>query len=143
MIERWPADAMHTPILLAHRQHSPPRCFRCREMQVAELRQRITHSVIYGSLAYFAALYMRHRYSERERDRSGSQHFVAVCDEEQQIRPQPSEHVGESQCGHADSLRHAYISIRTEQAFDPFVNSETIPFDFIHGVPKLRRQVRA
>jgi hypothetical protein len=60
----------------------------------------------------------------RDRDTKGkssgrrSEHFVAVRDEQQDVRANARERIRQSESCKADGLRHAHIGIGIEQTFD-------------------------
>jgi hypothetical protein len=50
----------------------------------------IAHGIVDGAFADFATLDVRYRNAQRQRDRDRGQHFVAVGDQQQQVRTQAS-----------------------------------------------------
>ena len=113
MVERGRAGAMHTPWLLAHRDHALSRGFSGGEMDVRQLGERVAYVVVDCALLDFAALDVRDGNTQSERDRGGREHLIAVGDEQQQVRPPGGERVGKAEDGEADGLGHPGVGVRT------------------------------
>ena len=65
VIQRRRTHTVYSPALLAHGQYASLRVFRRCEVNVAELRQRVAHSVVDGSLADLATLDVSYRDAKR------------------------------------------------------------------------------
>ena len=81
MIERRRADAVDTPLFLAHGDYARPRQLRGGEVNMAELGERVANGIVDGSFTHLAAFDMSQRDAEGQRDRGGRQHFISVRDE--------------------------------------------------------------
>jgi hypothetical protein len=138
MIKRWSARPVHTPFLLAHRDHSLPSGVRRSEVDMAHFRKGVAHSVVDRALAHLAALDVSYGNPQRQSHRRRSQHFVTISDQQKQVRPHLPEQIRQSQRGDADRLSHAHIGIRTEQTFDAGVDREAVIYNFLESIPEFR-----
>ena len=83
MIEGGRPHTMDPPTLFSHREHALRGVGSRREMQVADLGQRVANRVIHRSFADLASLHVSDRDPQGERRRGRRQHLVPIGDEQQ------------------------------------------------------------
>ena len=120
---------MNPPRLFPQADDPAPRRLRGREMHVGQLRQGVAYLVIDGALAHFAAFDMGDRNAQRQCRRGGSQHLIAIGNEEQKMGPPGSQRIRQAQNRHADRFGHARIAIGTQQALNPGLDGKPIALD--------------
>ena len=133
---------MNAPFFLVHGDDPPPGLEGGGEVDVGHLRQGVPHSIVNRPFADFSAFNMGDGNPQRQRDRSGSEHFVAVGNQKKNVRPHLPETIREAQRGHANGLGHADVGIRAQQTFDARSNWKSVVLNFPHRVAELGREVR-
>ena len=92
---------------------------------------------------HFAAFDVGDGNAQRERNRGGRQHLVAVGDQQQQVGPPCGERVGQAEDGDADGLGHAGVGVGAEQALDARLNGKSVALNLTDGRAELGREMRA
>ena len=134
---------MHAPRLLAHGDHAAARGFCRSEVDVGELGEGVADVVVDGALAHLAALDVGDGNAQGERDGCGSEHLVAVGDQQQQVGAPGGKGVGQPEDGDADGLGHTGIGVGTKQALDARLDGESVAFDLGDSHAEFGREMRA
>ncbi len=111
-----------------------------------QLGEGVAHLVVNGALADLAAFDVGDGNAQRESNRCGRQHLIAVGDEQQQIGPPCRERVGQPEDGDADGLGHAGIGVGTEQALDARLDlhaGNAVALDLVERRAEFGREMRA
>jgi hypothetical protein len=133
---------MDAPGLFAHGNDARFCIFRGSEMDVAHFCERVANGVVDGAFADFAALDVGDGNAKGQGNACGSQHFVAIGNEKEQVRANLRQRIGQRKSGQADGFGHADIGIGTKQAFEAGGDGDLVAFDFANGLAELRREVR-
>ena len=115
---------------------------RGSEMDVAHLGERVAHGIVDGAFADFAAFDVGDGNAKGQRNCSGSQHLVAVGNEQKRSGRIWPEAVRQAESSHADGLGHADVRIGTKQTLDAGGDLETVALDLADGLAKFGRKVR-
>ena len=112
-------------------------------MNVAQFGERIANGVIDDAFADFPALDVRQRNAQRGRHGGRREHLVPVGGHQQQIGAHLPQAVGQAESRQTDRLGHADIAVRTQEAFDPRVDAETVLLDLPRGAAEFGGKVRS
>ena len=88
---------MDTPGLFSHRDDASAGIVRRSEMNVTHLGDRVPNGVVDGAFADLAAFNVGDGDAQSKCDGGGSEHFVAVGDEQEQVGAQATKQVGETE----------------------------------------------
>src|SRR6202795_1611352 len=132
---------MDAPFFFPHGDHPTRRSSDLSKMNVAHLRESVTHGIVNRSLADFSSLDVCYWNSECQRNGCRREHFIAVSDQEKQVRAHLSQEIAETQRGNANCLGHSHVAVRAQQAFDSSMDIETIFLNLLKCVTKFGRKV--
>jgi len=109
---------------------------------VSEFGEGVAHLVIDCALAHFTAFDVGNRDAQSESSGGGRQHFVAVGDQQEQVRAPGSEGVSQTQNGEANGFSHAGVGVRAEQALDAGLDRKSVTLNFLDCHAELGRKMR-
>src|SRR5258706_10773821 len=134
---------MNPPWLFTHGNDAVARGEGRSEMDVRHFREGVANGVVDRAFADFTALNVRDGNPEGERDGGGSEHFVAVGDEEKKVGTKCAEVIGKAQRGDADCFSHADVGVGAEKTFDARGDLEAVVFNFADGGAEFRGEMSA
>jgi len=134
---------VNAPFFLVHGNDAAPRFVGRREMNVAHLGEGVANGVINGAFTDFASFDMGDGDSQGQRDGSRGEHFVAIGDQEKNVRAHLTETVRQTEGGDADGLGHADVGVGTQETLKLCGNRNAIFFDFADRVAEFGRKMRA
>ena len=134
---------MNAPFFFVHGDDAAARFERGSEMDVAHLGEGVAHGVIDRAFADLATFDVSDRNAQGKRDGSGREHFVAIGNQEKNVRAHLAEAIGQAERSHANGLGHADVGIGTKQTLELRGDGKAVFFDFADGVAELGRKVRA
>ena len=129
VIEGRSTRVMHSPFLLPHGDHAVACPDGGCEVNMAEFCQCVAHGVVDGSLAHLATFDMGQRYAQCQGDRGGSEHFVAVGGQQQQVGTVGAEVIRQAQRGQSDGLGHADVGVGVQETLDAGIDREAVQFE--------------
>ena len=85
-IEAGRADLVHAPVFLAHAAHALGVRRGGDEVQVRELRERMAHLLVDGTLGHLAPVHVGDGDGERQRGHRGREHLQAIPEDHDDVR---------------------------------------------------------
>src|SRR5258708_3601179 len=142
VVQRRCAGPVHAPLFFVHGNDAAPGFLGGSKVNMAHLGEGIAYGVVNRALADFAALDMRDGDPQGQRYGSRREHFVAVGDQEKNVRAHLPKTVREAHRSDADGLGHADVGVGTQQTLKLGRNREAIHLYFTDGVAKFGREMR-
>ena len=100
---------MYPPFLLVHGDDSPPGLQCGGEVNMAHLCQGISYSIVNRTLADLPSFDVRNRNTQRQRDRSRSEHFVPVGNQKKDIGTHLAETIRKTERSQPNGFGHANV----------------------------------
>ncbi len=134
---------MDAPLFFVHSDDAAAGFAGGSEMNVAHLGEGVSNGVVNGAFADFSTLDVGDGYAKGQSDGGWGEHFVAIGDQEKNVRTHLAEAVGKAERGDANGFGHTNVGIGTQETFDFRSDGETVVFDFAEGVAEFGREMRA